>query len=107
MTDIPSPSLTSNLAGQRSGDQLVDVEPQGLHPALFSGYRDLAKLRYDYPLLLTDGTNQSFCLRSLSDIGNEVQQVRRAQQQLASEIRELLAAQRGGRWRPGCAGRKG
>jgi hypothetical protein len=37
------------LTGKRSGDRLDAVDGLDLRPALFAGYRDLAKLRYDFP----------------------------------------------------------
>ena len=45
------------LTGKRLGTQLDSIEKLGLRPALFAGYRDLARLRYDFPLILVDAND--------------------------------------------------
>lgn len=72
MSETHSPIFTFHLTGQRTGDALGDAEQEGLRPALFGGYRDLSKLRYDYPLVLVNGANGSGFLRSLKDIINDL-----------------------------------
>lgn len=71
MSQTHSPFFTFYLTGQRSGDDLGDAGQEGLRPALFAAYRDLSKLRYDYPLVLINGANGSGFLRSLTDIIND------------------------------------
>ena len=44
--------VTFFLTGKRSGDRLDAVDGLHLRPALFAGYRDLTKLRYDFPVVL-------------------------------------------------------
>jgi ferredoxin len=43
-----------------------------LRPALFASYADLSKLRYDYPLVLVEGSEDEACVRSLSSIVEEI-----------------------------------
>ncbi len=45
-------TLAFHLTGRRAGDALGTVEETGLRPALLAGYRDLSRLRYDFPLVL-------------------------------------------------------
>lgn len=55
----------------------VDVEQDeehGLRPALLAPYRNLAALRYDYPLVLTRNDVEDTCVRSLSSIVDGVLQ---------------------------------
>ncbi len=68
MSEINSPLLTFHFTGQLAGDGLFDIARRGLHPALFSNYGDLSKLRYDFPLVLIKAINADPCLISLSDI---------------------------------------
>ncbi len=42
-----------HMTGKRAADALP-IDAEGLRPALLAGYRDLTKLRYDYPLVLID-----------------------------------------------------
>ncbi len=43
------------LTGKRLTSNLDAVDGLGLRPALFANYRDLTRLRYDFPLVLLDG----------------------------------------------------
>ncbi|MHA1569482.1 MAG: hypothetical protein ACTSXZ_08420, partial [Alphaproteobacteria bacterium] len=100
MSETHSPFFTFHLTGQRSGDDLGDAGREGLRPALFSAYRDLSKLRYDYPLVLIRAANGSGFLRSLTDIiddlllriaprGMDGERPRRHVLRLEDEIRSL------------------
>jgi hypothetical protein len=40
------------LTGKRQSSNLLAVDGLELHPALFAGYRDLSRLRHDFPLVL-------------------------------------------------------
>ncbi len=101
MSETHSPFFTFHLTGQRSGDDLGDAGQERLRPALFSAYRDLSKLRYDYPLVLINGANGSGFLRSLTDVINNLlleiaprgmdgERLRRHVLRLEDEIRSLV-----------------
>jgi len=47
--------IVFHLTAKGQGDGLDGIAGLGLRPALFAGYRDLARLRYDFPLLLVRG----------------------------------------------------
>lgn len=53
------------LTGKRPGAELEPVAGMDLMPALLSGYRDLTRLRYDYPVVLSEA-RVSDCVRPLS-----------------------------------------
>ncbi|MBI2978516.1 MAG: hypothetical protein HYY38_06785, partial [Rhodospirillales bacterium] len=72
MSDNLAPLKTFHLSGERTGADLGDVAAQGLRPALFCGYGDVARLRHDYPLILVDDTGGGPVVRSLSDIVDDV-----------------------------------
>ena len=57
-----------HITGKRIGDGLDAVESLGLRPALFAGYRDLTRLRYDFPLVLLGNAPEDACLQSLSAV---------------------------------------
>ena len=46
--------LLFHAAGQREGPHLAPVEGTDLQPALMAPYRDLTRLRHDFPLVLLD-----------------------------------------------------
>jgi hypothetical protein len=57
------------LTGRRLGAGLAAVDEFELRPALLAGYRDLARLRYDFPLVLVDDSPADrTCVQSLSGI---------------------------------------
>ena len=58
------------LTGKRSGDRLDAVDGLDLRPALFAGYRDLTKLRYDFPVVLL--RDRDAFVRSLSGLFDEI-----------------------------------
>lgn len=56
--------LVFHMTGKR-GDGLAGVDVRGLRPALLAPYRDLARLRYDYPLVLAAPAAAAHaCIRS-------------------------------------------
>ncbi len=58
-----------HLTGRRPGAGLAAVDEFELRPALLAGYRELAQLRYDYPLVLVRGAAADrTCVQSLSGI---------------------------------------
>ena len=58
--------LTFYLTGQ--GEGVEAVAGLGLWPALFAGYRDLAALRYDFPLILLPDATDVSSVRSLTEL---------------------------------------
>ena len=72
MSDNLAPLKTFHLSGERTSADLGDVAAQGLRPALFCGYGDVARLRHDYPLILVDGAGGGPAVRTLSDIVDDV-----------------------------------
>jgi ferredoxin len=89
--------LAFHATGKRSGS-LEPVEVPQLRPALFVGYRDLAKLRYDFPLVLAHPKGDEPWVRSLTGIvdailqkiaprGVEGERTRRQVLRLEQEIR--------------------
>ncbi|HYB27366.1 MAG TPA: hypothetical protein VEF89_12175 [Solirubrobacteraceae bacterium] len=74
-----------------------------VRPALLAPYRDLAALRYDYPVVLVEDSTDDACVCSLTALvddllrdsaprGTEGERVRRAVLRAEREIRRLLAA---------------
>ena len=79
------------------------IDALQLRPALFSGFRDLARLRYDFPLVLVRSDNGAGPVRTLSGIVDEVlaelaprgiegDRLRRHALRLEREIRTRCAA---------------
>lgn len=102
MNENLSPLSAFVLTGERAGGDLYDIGGLNLRPALFSAYRDLSALRYDYPLVLVDGADDGAFVRSLSDIidgvlreiaprGIEGERPRKNVLALEREIRALAA----------------
>ena len=94
--------------GTRHGEGVDAIDGLGLRPALLARYRDLTRLRYDFPLVLVDRGSGAGTLRSLSSVVDEVLQeiaprgldgerLRKHVLRLEREIRVLLAAGAGGR----------
>jgi hypothetical protein len=93
--------LTFHLTGNRPGADLEVVAGLGLLPALFAGYRDLTKLRYDFPLVLVENaTDRRFvqCLSAIVDgvihevaQGDDGERLTRHLLRLEQEIRVLMA----------------
>jgi hypothetical protein len=63
-----------HLTGSRSGEDLQPVDPATVRPALLAGYRDLARLRYDFPVVLVEGQADGAFVRSLTSLVDEVLQ---------------------------------
>jgi len=91
-----------HISGKRIGKGLDAVESLGLRPALFAGYRDLAKLRYDFPLVLVENAPEQSCLQSLSAVldsiwrdvawaNGERDRARKHLLRLEREIRSMVA----------------
>ncbi len=68
MSHAASPLATFHRVGERSELAAVVPVDSNLRPALFGSYHDLAKLRYDFPLVLVTSTTATEWVISLSDI---------------------------------------
>ncbi len=89
------------LTGKNPGASLDAVDGLKLRPVLFAGYRDLTRLRYDFPLVLLDGPDAAF-VQSLSGLidgiltqvagGDDGERVTKHVLRLEQEIRALVAA---------------
>jgi hypothetical protein len=95
-----------HLVGDRSGLPAEEASGRKLRPALFANYRDLSRLRYDFPLILgneqttedkqrwacslTDLIN--FTLQKIAPRGLEGEETRRQVLSLEQEIRNLVAS---------------
>ena len=94
------------LTGKRPGATLDAIEGLGLSPALFSGYRDLTKLRYDFPLVLVTDRTDGGMVEPMSGLvdailekvaqGKDADRIRQHVLRLEGEIRALLANGAGG-----------
>ncbi len=60
--------------GRRLGEGVDTIDGLALRPALLAGYRDLTRLRYDFPLVLVDRGPGAGTLRSLSSVVDEALQ---------------------------------
>ncbi len=96
------PLTTFHLTGDLTGSGLTGMKGLDLRPALFSAYRDLSKLRYDYPMVLVDGAGETPIFSSLSSLvdgvlrdiapeGIEGERLRRQAMAWESEIRAAVA----------------
>ena len=61
-----------HITGERLAGELDDVGRLDLRPALFGAYRDLNKLRHDFPLVLVNGDAGGGFVRSLSGVVDEI-----------------------------------
>lgn len=90
-----------HMTGKRAGDGLGAVDTADLRPALLAHYRDLTRLRYDYPVVLAEGDGDEFALslttlvnRVLAEVaprGIEGERMRRHALRLERELRALVA----------------
>jgi len=87
-----------HLTGARPHAELAP--PEQLRPALFAGFRDLAALRYDFPLVLVDDDGEfaltltsvvDELLREIAPRGMAGERLRRSVLRLEREIRVLLS----------------
>ena len=62
-----------HLTGRRPEGPLLDpIDGLGLRPAMLARYRDLTRLRYDFPLVLVDPAPGGPFARSLTELVNEI-----------------------------------
>ena len=96
-----------HLTGKREGEGIEPAEGRGLRPALFARFRDLARLRYDFPLVLAEPGDGGEWLRTLSGIVDETlkriapagiagERLRRSVLRLERQIRAELDEGEGG-----------
>jgi len=89
--------------GRRRGSGLDPIDDLGLRPAVFARYRDLTRLRYDFPVVLVAEGGSAGTIRSLSSVIDEVlsevaprglegERLRRHVLRLEREIRALTGA---------------
>jgi hypothetical protein len=62
---------TFHLTGRKIDEEMRDLGELDLVPALLSRYRDLTRIRHDYPLVLVEGGGDSY-VRSLTSITNGI-----------------------------------
>jgi hypothetical protein len=89
------------LTGRRPSEYLDAVDGLDLRPALFAGYRDLTPLRYDFPLVLGKGADDTG-VQSLSALidaalakvaaGADAERIRKHGLRLEQDIRALVAS---------------
>ena len=89
------------LTGKEQPDQLVEIAGLNLRPALFSGYRDLTSLRYDFPLVLVEDSSEGRYVETLSGLiddilalvanGTDAERIRKHVIRLEQEIRVLAS----------------
>jgi len=90
-----------HLTGKKGGSEIQGVTQGNICPALLAPYRQLPKLRYDFPLiLLDDGSSQAFTdtlsgvmnrlLREIAPEGNAGAQLRHHVLRLETRMRELV-----------------
>lgn len=60
------------LTGKKQPAQLQEIGDLNLRPALFSGYRDLTRLRYDFPLVLIEGSDEERFVAPLSGLIDDI-----------------------------------
>jgi hypothetical protein len=70
--DKPMNSLSQSQLAFYLTSQKAATEELGLYPALLAPYRDLTRLRYDFPLVLTSGDTESSAIRCLSELMDDV-----------------------------------
>jgi ferredoxin len=91
-----------HMTGRRTGEGLAALDAGAMRPALHAGYRDLTRLRYDYPLVLlesgyADGFATSLTLlvnrvlEELAPRGIEGERLRKHVLRLEREMRAMLA----------------
>ena len=97
-----------HLTGKRSGTALGSIDGLSLRPALFAGFHDLTRLRYDYPVVLVEREGDGPFAHTLSGLvdallaeiapaGIAGERMRRTVLRLEREVRVLLAEGGAGR----------
>ncbi|MDX1488472.1 MAG: hypothetical protein R3268_09745, partial [Acidiferrobacterales bacterium] len=100
--NLLDPTVSDEVVG-RATDERGESTVSDLRPAVLARYKELAKLRYDYPLVLRQGDGGNENVQTLSGIidgllqqiapnGIEGEQIRKHMLGLEREIRALAAA---------------
>ncbi len=93
--------LVFHMTGRRAGEGLSALDSGEMRPALLAGYRDLTRLRHDYPVVLLENSPDG-CVASLSLLVNKVletlaprgiegERLRKHVLRLERELRRMLA----------------
>ena len=101
MTDVTQEQRFFHLTGKRSGTSLGSIDGLALRPALFAGFHDLSRLRYDYPVVLVERAGDGPFVQTLSGridavleeiapAGIAGERMRRTLLRLEREVRVLL-----------------
>jgi hypothetical protein len=101
-------STIFHLTGQHPAGTTGTAADPGLRPALLARYRNLARLRHDFPVVLVNGDDAAVFVRSLSGIvdevlrkvaprGHEGEGLRRHVLHVECEIRRMVAEGASGR----------
>ena len=95
------------LSGKANTPNLEAIDQLNLRPALLAGYRDLTRLRYDFPLILVQNLAGGACVESLSGLidgildkiarGGDAERLRRHVLRLERHIRAQAAAGKEGK----------
>ena len=92
-----------HLTGSRAGEELGTLEGLGLRPALLAAYRDLTRLRYDFPLVLRGSAPDARVFEPLSALiertlqvvaraGDDADRLKAHALRLEQELRAMAAA---------------
>ena len=103
MSRGPSALAAFYLLRERPAGEPDGALGQTARPALFGGFKDMTRVRYDYPLVLTDKAPGNACVQSLSEIinqvlqdiaptGNEGEQIRQQVLGLERHIKQLVSS---------------
>lgn len=98
--------ISFHLTGKLDNTRAMNLAGAGFVPAVLAPYRDLSRLRYDYPLILVDGAETpayvdtlsgviNRLLRSIAPEGNTGEQLRQHVLRLEQRMRELAAGDHG------------
>ena len=100
------PDAAFYLTGRRAGEAPGAPASPGLRPALLAAYRDLTRLRYDFPLVLRADLSDGRVFEPLSGLvdrvlqdvaaGNDAVRLRTHALRLERELRAMAAAGTGG-----------
>jgi len=96
-------NLAFHLTGRRPGKEPGTPEGLGLRPALLAAYRDLTRLRYDFPLVLRANTSDDRLFEPLSELvdraleevapaGDDADRLRAYTRRLERELRAMAAS---------------
>ncbi len=100
--DVQTQELVAfRRTGEKLGSGLGDIADLSLCPALMAPFRDLSKLRHDYPLVLVESAGTDGIVRSLSSIVDQILQgiapqglagerLRKSVLKLEAEMRRLV-----------------